>query len=135
MSISEKSRVTNVFSDIDLDFIPHPISGDISPLQNSDSVKRAVRNLLLTGLYERPFSPDLGANLKQLLFEPVTPLSQLSIKNLVLDVIRIHEPRVSVVELQVSVSSDEQGYDLHLMFAIDNLSEVSTVEVFLERLR
>jgi phage baseplate assembly protein W len=133
----ESLRKQNVkkFSDIDLDFIPHPATGDIIPLTDSDSIKRSIKNLMFTGLYERLFAPNLGANLKQLLFEPVTPLTEISIRTLVLDVLRLYEPRVTVVDLQVSVTPDELGYDLYLLFSIDNISEITTVNIFLERLR
>lgn len=133
----ESLRKQNVkqFSDIDLDFIPHPATGDIIPLTDADSVKRSIRNLLFTGLYERPFNPNLGANLKQLLFEPVSPISEVSIRTLIVDVIRLYEPRVTVVDLQVSVTPDELGYDVYLLFSIDNVSEITAVNIFLERLR
>ena len=90
---------------------------------------------MLTGTYERPFRPNLGGNLKQLLFEPVNPLTQISIQVLISDIIRIYEPRVAVLDLQVSVDPDEMGYNVHLVFAVNDTSEVSSVDIFLERLR
>lgn len=128
-------KVTNIFSDLDLDFIPHPVSGDITILKDSSAVKRSVRNILFTGLYERPFNPDFGGNLKQLLFEPATPLTANSIKTYVQDALRIYEPRVSIVDLQVNLDQDMLGYNVYLLFAIDNLSQVDTVQIFLERIR
>ena len=101
------SRVSKKFSDLNFDFMPHPVSGDIVPLKDSESVKRSLRNLMLTGTYERLFQPDLGANLKQLLFEPISPMTQLSIQLLISDIIRLYEPRVSIVNLQVSIPSTE----------------------------
>lgn len=129
------SKIVKKYSDIDLDFVPHPVSGDIVPLNDSDAVKRSIRNLMFTGLYERVFAPNLGANLKQMLFEPVSSITELSIRTLISDIIRVYEPRVSVVELQVSVSADELGYDVYLLFSVDNISEVTSVNIFLERLR
>lgn len=128
-------KIANTFTDIDLDFIPHPVSGDITVLKNSDAVKRSIRNLLFTGLYERPFNPNMGGNLKQLLFEPSTPITAVSLRTYILDTIALYEPRVTVVDLQVSLDSDELGYNVHLVFAIDNISQVDTLNVFLERIR
>jgi len=128
-------KTVKKFSDLDLDFIPHPVSGDINTLKDANSVKRSIRNLMLTGTYERPFRPNLGGNLKQLLFEPVNPLTQISIQVLISDIIRIYEPRVAVLDLQVSVDPDEMGYNVHLVFAVNDTSEVSSVDIFLERLR
>lgn len=128
-------KTTRKFSDLDLDFVPHPLSGDIIPLKDSDSVKRAIRNLMFTGTYERLFQPNLGANLKKLLFEPISPMTQLSIQLLITDILRLHEPRVSIIDLQVNVDADETGYNVYMMFFIDNTSEAITVDMFLERLR
>lgn len=128
-------KVTNLFSDIDLDFTPHPVSGDVTILKDSAAVKRSVRNILFTGLYERPFNPDFGGNLKQLLFEPATPMTAVSIKTFIQDALKIYEPRISIVELQVSLDQDLLGYNVYLLFAIDNISQVDTVQIFLERIR
>jgi phage baseplate assembly protein W len=90
------------FSDFDLDFTPHPLTGDITILKDSAAVKRSVRNILFTGLYERPFNPEFGGNLKQLLFEPATPMTAVSIKTYIQDSLRIYEPRVSIVDYRLA---------------------------------
>ncbi|CAB4141335.1 COG3628 Phage baseplate assembly protein W [uncultured Caudovirales phage] len=128
-------KVTRKFSDIDFDFIPHPATGDIIPLNDADAVKRSVRNLMFTALYERVFQPNMGANLRQLLFEPVTPLTAISIETLVKDIIRLYEPRATILELKITLDPDELGYNLQLIFSIDNISEVSFIDMFLERIR
>ena len=135
MANTTLNKVTNVFSDFDLDFTPHPVSGDISVLKDSAAVKRSVRNILFTGLYERPFNPEFGGNLKQLLFELATPMTAVSIKTYIQDALRIYEPRVSIVDLQVSLDQDLLGYNVYLIFAIDNISQVDTFQIFLERIR
>jgi hypothetical protein len=122
-------------TDLDFDFVPHPISGDIVLLKDADAVKRSIRNLMLTGQYERLFQPNMGANLKQLLFEPITPLTQHSIELAIKDTIVAYEPRVKIISLSVNVAPDENGYSVVLLFAIDQLSDVTTVDFFLERLR
>lgn len=133
--VEKTSKVTRKYSDLDFDFIAHPLSGDVPALTDSDAVKRSIRNLMLTGTYERPFQPTIGANLKQLLFEPINPMTQMSIQLLITDVIRLHEPRVAVLDLKVQVSEDESGYNVVLVFAINETSEITTVDFFLERLR
>lgn len=129
------SKVSRKFSDLDFDFTPHPVSQDIIPLVDAASVKRAIRNLMFTGTYERLFQPNLGGNLKQLLFEPITPMTALSVRNLIQSIILYYERRASVVDLQVSVSEDENGYDVTIVFAVDDISDIIAVDFFLERLR
>jgi phage baseplate assembly protein W len=129
------AETTKKITDLDFDFVAHPVSGDIIPLKNGDAIKRAIRNLMFTGYYERVFQPSLGANLKQLLFEPITPMTEMSIRILITDVIQAFEPRAKIINLDVRVSPDENGYNVYLLFAIDQISEVVTVDFFLERLR
>lgn len=133
--LDKQAKVTRKFSDLDFDFIPHPVSKDIQPLRDRESVKRAFRNLIFTGIDERPFSSGLGSNIRQLLFEPMNPMTQLSLEIAIRDIVRLKEKRVKIIELKVSMNEDANGFDVYILFAIDNLSEVIPATFFLERLR
>lgn len=133
--LEKDAKVVRKFSDLDFNFIPHPVSKDILPLRDRESVKRSFRNLIFTGIDERPFSSGLGSNIRQLLFEPMTPMTQLTLEITIRDIVRLKEPRVKIIELLITMNEDANGYDVYIMFAIDNLSEVIPVNFFLERLR
>ena len=62
-----------VFSDFFTDFSRSPTSGMLNIKTNEDAVKQSVRNLLLTDKYERPYQPEIGSNVRNLLFENWTP--------------------------------------------------------------
>ena len=68
-------RSSQVYSDIDLFFGPKIGSKDISKLTDFTAVKRSVRNLVLTNFYENPFHPEIGSGVRDILFEPMTPLT------------------------------------------------------------
>lgn len=128
-------EIVRPYSDIDLDFNPHPVTGDINLLKGVDAVKRSIRNLILTAPYERPFQPGLGSGITQLLFEPVNPMTQHAIEMAVKDVLRAHEKRATIVEVIANVNPDENGYNVTIVFAVDNLSQIAEIDVFLERVR
>ena len=69
-----------VYSDFFTDFSAHVNTGQLNKKTNEDAVKQSVRNLLLTDMYERPFQPTIGCNLRGLLFENFTPDTQLLAK-------------------------------------------------------
>ena len=72
-NLNSRSIVTTrnkLFSDIDLTFSKRP-SGDIFKKVDAAAVKQAVKNLLLTNAFEKPFQPTFGGNLNALLFELV----------------------------------------------------------------
>jgi hypothetical protein len=104
-------------------------------LEGVDAVKRAVRNLILSGVYERPFRPNLGSGIRQYLFEPINPLTKASIESAIKDVLRTYEPRITILSVVANVNADENGYDCQITFAVDNQSEIVSIEVFLERVR
>lgn len=144
---NEGDKIAKQFSDLDLDFIPHPISGDIIPLTNSAAVKRSIRNIMFTGLNERLFNPEFGANLRQLLFEPINPGTKQTIILAIQNSIKVFEPRATLIDLKVSVaetpemgnrqapSPEENSINVTMTFSIDNISDIVTYDMFLERLR
>jgi phage baseplate assembly protein W len=87
------------------------------------------------GKYDRPFEPDIGANLRQLLFEDINPLTEQSITMQIRGAISRYEPRVTVVDLKVTGSPDRNGYEVYLSFVVDSLSVLETVTTFMERVR
>jgi len=127
--------VVKKYKDLDLDFIPHPVSGDLLPLKDADAVKRSVRNLILTGLYERVFQPKIGSGVRELLFELINPLTQKSIEIAIEDVLRKHEKRITLISTLASVNTEENGYNITITFSVDAISEILVVDMFLERVR
>lgn len=123
----------------DLDFNLTPLShgnlkGDIAVLTDIDAIKNSIRNLVLTGPYERPFEPALGSRLRFLLFENANPLTALNLKEEIERVIRENEPRVSDVYAEVSDDSQNNAYRVSVHFAINNFNP-QTVEFIINRIR
>ena len=129
------TQTTRTYLDLDLDFVPHPISKDIIPLKNSDAVSRSLRNLIFTNPQEKPFNPMFGAGLKKILFEPMTPATSSTIKNIILDTVREYEPRAKILDVIVKADEDAHRYNVTIEYSIDALSEITTYNFFLERLR
>ena len=48
------------FRDIDLDFSRNAVTNDVNIVEDVIAVKRAVKNVVQTNFYERPFQPELG---------------------------------------------------------------------------
>ena len=74
-------KISRTFSDIDLNFIPHPVTGDIVKKYDESAIKAAIRNLVLTSNYERPFHSEIGSQLRNLLFVPMSPITIQLIQN------------------------------------------------------
>ncbi len=128
--------ITQTFTDFSLDFIPHPVTGDISILRNEDAVKRAIKNLIYTDVYERPYaSGRIGSGVRQLLFQNISPMTEKAIELSIRDTINAYEKRATVIDVKASVNADSNGYDVTLTFSIDQISKIISVDLFLERIR
>ena len=123
------------YKDLDLNFIAHPVKKDVSRHFNEKAVINSVKNLVSTNFYERPFQPELGSSIRQLLFEPVDSVFGASIERRLRDVINNYEPRVSVESVVAIPAPDEKGYKVIMTFFIVNLPNPITINFFLERIR
>lgn len=132
---NNSDRNAQVFKDINLSLARHPITGDIATLSSVEAVKRSVRNLVNTNFYERPFHPEIGSNVRSVLFEPVSPIVATVLERHVRDVIANFEPRAELVDVIVSDNSDANEYRVQIKFFVVNSSDIADMNIFLERLR
>jgi len=129
------STTNRTWSDIDLDFTSHPVTGDINRKRGVEAIKRSVRNLILTDKYERPFNPELGSGLAGLLFELVTPTTATVIKLQIKELLENYEPRIILDDIKIQGDIDRNGYFVTLKFTPINTIQPVVLELFLERLR
>ena len=132
---TSKKRVNRIYSDLDLDFTRNPVTGDVVKLIDVDAVKRSVKNLIQTNHYERPFHPEIGSDVRAMLFEPMTPLTALNLQRKVAEVLNNFEPRISLQQVLASPDIDRNSYALKIMFYVVGSNQPVEVETFLERLR
>ena len=123
------------WADLDLSLKLHPIRKDIIPLKDDKAIKNAVRNLLITNFFERPFGSSKGANLRGLLFEPADGITRMAISDNVRRVLTRHEPRIQIISISVTNQSDDNAYNILLHFKIKEFDLEQEVEIVLRRLR
>ena len=134
----EQARIVSkkkAHRDLDLSLKIHPIRKDIIPLKDDAAVKNAIRNLLITNFYERPFADDLGANLRGLLFEPAGIITNIELRSNIRNVIQRYEPRVSVTSIDITDNIPRNEYIIEVFFIIKGFNTEQVVEIPLRRLR
>src|SRR6056300_2027352 len=119
-STNNSERSAQIYKDINLSFARHPLTGDIAFLTDVEAVKRSVRNLINTNFYERPFHPEIGSDIRSILFEPVSPLVADVLKRYVEDVINNFEPRAELISVIVSTDIDRNAYGVTIEFYLVN---------------
>ena len=130
-----KERVNRIYSDLDLDFTRNPVTSDIVKLNDVDSVKRSVKNLIQTNHYDRPFHPEIGCGIRGLLFENMTPLTALNLERKVIEVLANFEPRAKIVNVIAQPQEDANRYHIQISFYVVGISTPVVVETYLTRLR
>ena len=123
------------YSDLDLDFMMNPTTGDINIKTGAEAIKRSVRNLVFTNFNERKFNSQLGSDVTALLFENFTPLTNIYLKDAITALINNFEPRVRLQSVDVSQDIDNNGFNVTLQYIILNRNQPVTSTLFLERIR
>ena len=132
---NNSKRATRIYKDLDLDFGRNTVTNDVNKLTDVEAVKRSVRNLINTNHFERPFHPEIGGNVRALLFENMTPLTALNLQRKVEEVLNNFEPRAKITQILADPDIDRNGYRLEIKFYVIGIQNPITVETFLERLR
>jgi phage baseplate assembly protein W len=124
-------RISRAFKDISFSFDPHPITKDLPVIINERAITRSVRNLVETILTERPFNPDLGSNIRKMLFENVTIPTSIEIKDQIENSILAFEPRVSNLIVDVRPFPDDNTFEVDIKYDIRGLDVDTQIFSFL----
>lgn len=123
------------YKDLSMTFGMNPVTNDVMTVTGVEAVKRSIRNLLAISAGEVPFYPNFGSSIRELLFEPMDPITMSSLDGAIRACIEAFEPRVRLVSLVITPSVDELKYQVDVTIRMNNLLTPVTLSVFLKRLR
>ena len=130
------SRNVRQYKDLDLFFNKKNVSKDIANITDIVAVKRSIRNLVLTNHYEKPFHPEIGSGVRDMLFEPMSALTAHVLTRKIEDVIENFEPRAKIISVAAQPNLDRNEYRVTINFFVLNApTELVDLTLFLERLR
>ena len=132
---SNSKRNIRKFSDIDLNFERNLVTSDVVAVEDVIAIKRAVKNLVQTNFYERPFQPVLGCGVRELLFENFTPMTKVFLQNKISEVLKNYEPRIDLTSVNVDDDQDNNRLIVDIIFYVVGVPGPQTVSTFLQRLR
>lgn len=91
----------SVYKDVSLSLNKHPFTKDIGSLDDIESIRKSISNILSIRHFEMPFNAEFGSNIKKLLFEPMNPIMMNVIIKDIQDLIEQYEPRVELESIQL----------------------------------
>lgn len=123
------------YTDLDLDFMPHPVTRDVLKKKDISAIIGSVRNLIYTNHYERLFRPEIGSNIRRLLFEPIDAITATGISDDIINTITNFEPRMKLEGVDVVPDYENSRYDVGITFFMVNDPNPISIKFFLERVR
>jgi phage baseplate assembly protein W len=124
-----------IYSDFDVMFGANPNTGDIGVRVNENAVKFAVKNLVLTNHYERPFDSSIGTSLRGFLFDNINDMSIVAMQEVIRQTLTNHEPRIDVINIDISPVYDDNSIQVTIVFSIKNTEKPLSVSVALHTTR
>ena len=129
------TNIARQFKDLDLNFTIHPLKKDINKHLDAMAVINAIKNLVLTSHYEKPFNPDYGSNVRKLLFENLDIITASAIEREIRQTIESFEPRVRIIGVAVIPDIENNGFSVRMEFSIINQTNPVSMSFLLERIR
>lgn len=129
------TRQYRKFSDLDAVFSANPNTGDIPLRKDSEAIKFAIKNLILTNNYERPFDSSIGSPIRRMLFELMDDTTIITMKQIIQQTIDNHEPRVDVINIEIDPDEDHNTITISVNFKIKNTEQPINVTIALDRTR
>ena len=114
-------RRSQSFKDLSMTLKVNPITDDLVALKNANAIARSLRNLVFTDQGERFFEPELGGNIKSLLFENMDSLTASDVEDSISQTIRLQEPRVELIDVKATPNFDNNEMDVRLQYRIIGL--------------
>jgi phage baseplate assembly protein W len=123
------------FVDIDLSFKANPFTKDIYLKTDEDAVKTALKHLILTKNFERPFHPEIGTQVQSLMFENFSPAVKIALERTIQETIELFEPRVRLISVTVSETKMSNDLAINIVFTLRNVETPITLTTLLSRVR
>lgn len=130
-----KLKTDRIFRDIDLSFEMNPYTKDIYLKTEEEAVKTALKNLIKTQNFERKFHPEIGTQVYSLLFENKTAAVLLALERSIEEAITKFEPRVRIVDLNITENYDNNDLEVTIVFTYKNIDRPITLTTLLSRVR
>lgn len=128
-------RRDEFYTDVRKDLFPNLVNADVSRRIDEESVKESVKNLILTETGERLFQPNVGCDIKRMLFENFTPQTKLSMESSIRTTIEQYEPRCQLLSVDARTTENENAVLITIIFSIINIQEPVELVLTLERTR
>jgi len=133
--MATKNTPKRIYKDIDMSFKPNVLTKDVGKKFDVNAVKQSLKNVLMTQKGEKPFNPNYGSGIYDLLFEPMDYLVSSVMQKEIETTIENYEPRVELIDVQCEPNFDLEQYEIRIEFYVIGVKEPQVYTNVLQRLR
>jgi phage baseplate assembly protein W len=134
-TLTGEKRKTEFYSDFLSSFAKTPIGNQLAKVTNERSINQSLKNIILTDLGERLFQPNLGSNVRTLLFESNLESNLTAIEFYISNAIALSEPRVNLIEVNLQIGNNDNEVVINIVYNTINNPETIVFEYILKRVR
>lgn len=135
MITPQSRKKQETYSDFFKDLTLSPVNNDVARKVDEDSIKESIKNLVLTDRGERLFQPNLGCDIRKILFENITPDTIIVAREMIMNTLKAYEPRAAIIGVDIRTLPDEHTVIITIVFNVINKEEPVTLNITLERVR
>ena len=130
------ARATRQFIDLDAAFTYNARTRDVASKSDDNAIRGALRNLIMSKNYDKPFEPDFGCQLINLLFEQLDDFTLSVAQRVLYNTITKYEPRVDVLSVEIAPSDkDDNEVYISIIYKNKNTQNVSEFTTTFTRVR
>ena len=129
------NKRTELNSDFLTSFAISPVGNQLGRVVNEKSVIQSLKNIISTDLGERLFQPNIGSDVRRMLFENIAQENLTAVSSYIQNAILRNEPRVSLNNIEVTPYPEENGLAITIYFTLINNPEPLTFTYILKRVR
>lgn len=128
-------KQNNIYSDLDLSFIPSPLTGDLLPKVNQEALKRSIRHMFQLNKFDVPFNSSIKSNVKRYLFEGNNHLVRAALDEEMRWIAKKVDQRIKIVDLDIKSVNSDRAFDITITYKIESLNIEDTFNFTVERVR
>ena len=126
---------TRQYVDLDLSFKVNPFTKDLYLLTDEDAVKTSIKHLLRTSNFERPFHPEIGTQIRSLMFENFSAAVKIALERTIAESIEKFETRARLLKVSVDEYEDKNDLLINVIFTLKNGNTPITITTSISRVR
>lgn len=123
------------YYDLDLSLKKNPLTNDVAKKVDANAIKQSLHNLIMYRMFDVPFHPEIASQVRSMMFENFTQLTQISLQRVIRTTIENFEPRVSVKSVAVTDDSDQNAIAVSIDYVIVNTSKPQSYKFYVYRAR